>query len=145
MDRAHLVPYNTTERERELAVQLGIPMYAADPRFFGFGTKSGCRQIFAEEGVGIRWDSRTWNSVDAMLRPSGRCALRNQRSTKVIASSTRASGLGNAVIDIPDCLLPEILAEPAALAQRLPGDAFELPEMTYGLYIEKVIEAGAVV
>ena len=37
--------------ERELALKFGIPMYAADPRFFAFGTKSGCRRIFAEEGV----------------------------------------------------------------------------------------------
>ena len=34
-----------------LSVKLGIPMYAADPRFFAFGTKSGCREIFAQEGV----------------------------------------------------------------------------------------------
>jgi hypothetical protein len=50
-DRAHLVPYNTTDRERELAVRLGIPMYGADPKTFHLGTKSGARKIFAEEGV----------------------------------------------------------------------------------------------
>src|ERR1041384_4220202 len=50
-DRAHLVPFNTTHRERELAVQLGIPMYGADPKFFALGTKSGCRELFIEEGV----------------------------------------------------------------------------------------------
>src|SRR5262245_20872192 len=50
-DRAHLVPYNTTEIERDLAVALGIPMYGADPKHFHFGTKTGCRTLFAEEGV----------------------------------------------------------------------------------------------
>ena len=30
---------------------LGIPMYGADPRFFPLGTKTGCRRLFAEEGV----------------------------------------------------------------------------------------------
>src|SRR5919201_20694 len=50
-DRAHLVPFNTTNREKELAVQLGIPMYGADPKFFPLGTKSGCRRIFMEENV----------------------------------------------------------------------------------------------
>src|SRR5437667_8687998 len=29
-DRAHLVPFNTTELERDLALALGIPMYGAD-------------------------------------------------------------------------------------------------------------------
>ena len=50
-DRAHLVPYNTTTLERDLAVALGIPMYGADRRHFDLGTKSGARRIFAEEGV----------------------------------------------------------------------------------------------
>src|SRR5436853_4190385 len=50
-DRAHLVPFNTTNREKELALQLGIPMYGADPKFFPLGTKSGCRRIFSEEDV----------------------------------------------------------------------------------------------
>src|SRR6266852_7915542 len=45
-DRAHLVPFNTTNREKELALRLGIPMYGADPKFFPLGTKSGCRRIF---------------------------------------------------------------------------------------------------
>src|SRR5712692_7814098 len=45
-NRAHMVPYNTTELERDLAVRLGIPMYGADPRHFPLGTKSGCRRIF---------------------------------------------------------------------------------------------------
>src|SRR5947209_9519000 len=50
-DRAHLVPFNTTNREKELALRLGIPMYGADPKFFPLGTKSGCRKIFTEENV----------------------------------------------------------------------------------------------
>ena len=50
-DRAHLVPFNTTELERDLALALGIPMYGADPRFFPYGTKTGCRRLFAEQGV----------------------------------------------------------------------------------------------
>src|SRR5437660_6226387 len=50
-NRAHLVPFNTTNREKELALRLGIPMYGADPKFFPLGTKSGCRKIFMEENV----------------------------------------------------------------------------------------------
>ena len=49
-DRAHLVPFNTTELERDLALALGIPMYGADPRFFPYGTKTGCRRLFAGAG-----------------------------------------------------------------------------------------------
>src|SRR5436309_670527 len=50
-ERAHLVPFNTTQLERDLALRLGIPMYGTDPRLFPLGTKSGGRKLFAEEGV----------------------------------------------------------------------------------------------
>src|SRR5437879_8192850 len=50
-DRAHLVPFNTTNREKELALRLGIPMYGADAKFFPLGTKSWCRTMFMEENV----------------------------------------------------------------------------------------------
>ena len=50
-DRAHLVCYNTTYLERNLALRLGIPLYGADPRHFSFGTKTGCRQLFARAGI----------------------------------------------------------------------------------------------
>ena len=49
--RSHLVPYNTTSLERDVALALGIPMYGADPRLFDLGTKTGARRLFAEEGV----------------------------------------------------------------------------------------------
>ena len=49
--RSHLVPYNTTPLERDVALSLGIPMYGADPRLADWGSKSGCRRLFAEEGV----------------------------------------------------------------------------------------------
>jgi len=50
-ERAHLVPFNTTSYERDLALALGIPMYGCDPKHFPLGTKTGCRRIFAELNV----------------------------------------------------------------------------------------------
>ena len=49
--RCHLVPYSTTTLERDLALALGIPLFGADPRLLPFGTKTGCRRLFAEAGV----------------------------------------------------------------------------------------------
>src|ERR1044072_9349545 len=50
-NRAHLVPFNTTNRGKELALQLGIAVYGAHPTFFPLGTKRGCRKIFMDENV----------------------------------------------------------------------------------------------
>jgi hypothetical protein len=49
--RCHLIPYSTTALERDIALTLGIPMYGADPRLAELGSKTGCRRLFAEEGV----------------------------------------------------------------------------------------------
>ena len=56
--RSHLVPYNTTPLERDLAIALGIPMYAADPRFFPLGTSSGVGSSSPTWGSDTRWASR---------------------------------------------------------------------------------------
>ena len=48
---SHLIPYTTTELERDVAISLGIPMYGADPRLAPLGSKSGCRRLFEEVGV----------------------------------------------------------------------------------------------
>ena len=50
-DRSHVIPFNTTQLERDLSLRLGIPMYACDPKFNPLGTKSGARALFAEAGI----------------------------------------------------------------------------------------------
>ena len=46
-----LLPYMTTELERDLALALDMPLYGADPRHLDHGTKSGSRELFARAGV----------------------------------------------------------------------------------------------
>src|SRR5262245_18261356 len=48
---AFLLPYMTTELERDLALALGMPLHGADPSLQGLGTKSGSRKLFAQAGV----------------------------------------------------------------------------------------------
>jgi hypothetical protein len=67
-DRAHLVPYNTTTLERDLAILLGIPMYGADPKTFWIGTKSGSRRMFADEGVAHPLGIENLKSIDEVAR-----------------------------------------------------------------------------
>ncbi|HEX2148788.1 MAG TPA: hypothetical protein VHI31_01240, partial [Actinomycetota bacterium] len=49
--RAYIIPFNTTHLERELALKMQVPILGADPKFGPLGTKSGCRKLFADEGV----------------------------------------------------------------------------------------------
>ena len=48
---AHMVCFNSTELERSLAVQLGIPLHSVDPALNDLGTKSGCREVFGSSGM----------------------------------------------------------------------------------------------
>ncbi len=100
-DRAHLVPFNTTELERDLALALGIPMYGADPRFFPYGTKTGCRRLFAEQGVRHplgREDLSTTAELAAAI-----AELRAERpgmSQVIVKLNEGVSGEGNALLSL---------------------------------------------
>src|SRR6201997_2178112 len=100
-DRAHLVPFNTTNREQELALRLGIPMYGADPKFFPLGSKSGCRKIFMEENVPHPLGHENLGSKEELLN-----AIREMRAKKplleqiMVKLNEGVSGEGNAIIDL---------------------------------------------
>lgn len=52
-ETSHLSCFNSTSLEKELAVQLGIPLYASDPDLMTVANKSGGRRIFRQAGLNI--------------------------------------------------------------------------------------------
>jgi hypothetical protein len=145
-DRAHLVPYNTTALERDLALSLGIPMYGADPRFFPLGTKSGCRRIFAEEGVPHPLGMENLTSIDELL--SAIMAMRAQKPAMrqvLVKLNEGVSGVGNSLIDLDGLPAPGEAEERIALAERMLNIRFESPDMLYREYFAKFNERGGVV
>jgi pheganomycin biosynthesis PGM1-like protein len=139
---AHIVPYNTTDLERELSVQLGIPMYAADPRFFGLGTKSGGRRIFAEENVPHPAGSENLTGEADLLAAIAKMRLENPVLRRVMVKLNEGvSGEGNAVVDLGG--LGE--GEPAqALAERVRNMRFEMAGATYPYFLAKLGERGGI-
>ncbi len=81
-NRAHLVCYNTTYLERNLALRLDIPLYGADPRHLSFGTKTGCRKLFAEAGMVIRSGSITFMGSRRWWTRCARCGRSGRRSRR---------------------------------------------------------------
>jgi len=145
-DRAHLVPFNTTNREKELAVQLGIPMYGADPKFFPLGTKSGCRTIFMEENVPHPLGIENLGSKEELIE-----AIAQMRATKpsmkqvLVKLNEGVSGEGNAVIDLTGLPAPGDSKEKGILEERLRAMQFELARVTYDSYMKKLQERKGVV
>src|SRR5207244_6242117 len=118
--RAHLVPFNTTWLERDVALALDIPMYGADPRFFHYGTKTGCRRLFADQEVRHPLGYEDLNGVTDLVDALARLrAERPAAAQAIVKLNEGVSGEGNATIDLRG--LPESGAadELAALEQRV--------------------------
>ncbi|MGB9476291.1 MAG: peptide ligase PGM1-related protein [Candidatus Udaeobacter sp.] len=145
-DRAHLVPFNTTNREQELAVRLGIPMYGADPKLFPLGTKSGCRKIFTEENVAHPLGVENLGSKEELIEAIVQMRARKPSIRQVLAKLNEGvSGEGNAVIDLTGLPAPGDSKERAMLEERLRAMQFELARVTYDSYMKKLQERKGVV
>jgi hypothetical protein len=146
VERAHIVPFNTTDLERQLAVRLGIPMYAADPHFFALGTKSGSRRIFAEEGVphpsGFEDLTTEADVVNAIVQMR---SVKPGMQAVIVKLNEGVSGLGNAVVGLQSLPDPGDRNEYAAVERNLRDMQFEMPGATYAAYLEKLRQGGAIV
>ena len=124
----HLIPYNTTELERDLAVALGIPMYGADPRLVHLGTKTGCRRLFAEEGVRHPLGYEDLHDLDEVA--DAVVSMRTQRSTAadvIVKLNEGVSGQGNALVDLRGLPPAGAADERAEIVQRLRPHAVRAP------------------
>src|SRR5437763_7489941 len=128
VDRAHLVPYNTTTLERALAIRLGIPMYGADAKFFPLGTKSGSRRIFAEEGVPHPLGIENLSSIDEVARAVAEMRAQKPGLRQVLVKLNEGvSGEGNALVDLEGLPAPGDSSESGLIDDRLQSMKFELP------------------
>jgi hypothetical protein len=145
-NNAHIVPFNTTDLERELAVRLGIPMYAADPSCFALGTKSGGRQLFQEEGIqhplGVENLFSEETAVEAIM------AMRAEKGTidKVIVKLNEGvGGMGNSLVDLGGAPAPGAEGEREAIRERFQAMQFEIEGLGYLAYLESFEQHGGVV
>jgi len=144
--RAHLVPFNTTDREKALALRLGIPMYGADPKFFSLGTKSGCRKIFMEENVPHPLGYEDLGSKEEVIKAIAQMRVKKPSIQQVLLKLNEGvSGEGNAIIDLTGLPPPGNSKELSMLEERLRAMKFELPDVTYESYMQKLEERAAVV
>ena len=143
---SHLVPYNTTSLERDLALLLGIPMYGADPRLFPLGTKTGCRRLFGRAGVrypqGVEDLHSREDLEEALLALR---ALRPDIRAAMVKLNEGVSGSGNAVVHLEDLPGPGSPQERAAVAARVEGMELEDTRIAVGAYLAKLQERGGIV
>ena len=144
--RCHLVPYSTTTLERDLALALGVPLYGADPRLLPLGTKTGCRQLFAEAGVQYPLGYEDLFDLDAVVGALARMrAAKPGLSEAIVKLNEGVSGRGNAVVELRGLPSPGAPDELAELRRRAEGMAFEHAGTVLAGYLGQLAEGGGIV
>jgi hypothetical protein len=143
--RAHLVPFNTTALERDLALRLDIPMYGADPKHLAFGTKAGGRDLFAEEDVPHPFGASGLASVDGVV--DAIIAMRAQRpevAEVIVKLNEGVSGDGNALVDLRGLGPPGNADERAAACAAVEAMRFEAEHLDLAGFASRLAEWGGV-
>jgi hypothetical protein len=144
--RCHLMPYNSTELERDLALSLGVPMFGADPRLAPLGSKTGCRRLFAEIGVphplGAEDLRRLDEVADAVL---GMRAARPAMQGVIVKLNEGVSGAGNALVRLDGLPVPGAADERTAVLARLGEMELESKDTPREVYVAKLEEGAGIV
>ncbi|HET9840775.1 MAG TPA: peptide ligase PGM1-related protein [Nocardioides sp.] len=144
--RSHLMPYNTTELERDVALSLGIPMYGADPRLAPLGSKSGCRRLFAEAGVPHPLGVENLRTLDEMADAVvGMRAERPAMDSVIVKLNEGVSGAGNAFVPLSGLPAPGTGEERAAVLDRLRTMELESETTPREVYLAKLEQGAGIV
>lgn len=144
--RCHLVPYNTTELERDVALSLGIPMYGADPRLAPLGSKTGCRRMFADAGIPHPLGEENLRTVDDMTDAVvGMRAERPTMDSVIVKLNEGVSGEGNALVHLSGLPSPGSPDERAAVRERLLAMELESLTTPRDVYLAKFEEGAGIV
>ncbi len=151
LDKAYMICFNSTVLERDLSVQLGIPLLAPAPELLCWGTKSGSRQIFAEcevphpDGSGALWTAEELALAAAQL-------WERQPSLQrlVVKLNEGFSGEGNALLKLkPLQAVAPGRAAPAervaAIQREFESLSFQSSTETWANFSNRIPKLGAIV
>ncbi len=144
--QAYLTCFNSSLRERQLAVALGIPLNGLDPALLYLGTKSGSRRAFTEAGVDHPFGFEDLTGEEDILDALSEMKRRNPKlSRAVIKLNESFSGEGNALFRYPDSLPQEPPARRQALAESLRRVEWPGPPQSLERYLSKFSEMEGIV
>ena len=113
-DHAHMACFNVTDKERKLAIELGIPIYGCDPDLFDLGNKSNGRKIFKACGLNVPAGFEDLYTEKEIVKALAQLKLQNPGLRKaVVKLNDGFSGDGNALfsydgIKVKDDLLHKV-------------------------------------
>ena len=150
-EKTYMICYNSTPLERDLSVQLNVPLLALDPDLLYWGTKSGSRQIFAECGVPHPDGSKLVNNSQDLAEAAVQLWERQPTLQRMVVKLNEGfSGEGNALLDLrpirdkaPGCA--SYAERLAAMRSRFEHLNFEAKGETWANFNSRISELGAIV
>ncbi len=110
IDSAHMVCFNVTQFEKELAIKLGIPLNGCHPKLLPLGTKTGSRLIFKDCNILTPLGFDDVKSFDEIINALAQLKKNNPALRKaVVKMNDGFSGEGNAVFYYKDIKVDENL------------------------------------
>jgi hypothetical protein len=136
-----IVCMNTTDLERKLAVELGIPLLGNPPDLDYLGSKSGSREMFREAGIDLPAGFEHLHSMDEVIHALA--VLKREHPsvhTGVVKLEEGFSGEGNALYRYEHGQDEDAIR--AALPQHL---KFQAPAETYESFSSRFEDMGGIV
>ena len=149
-DQAYLTVYNSTALERELAVELGIPLNGVDPALLHLGTKSGNRRVFAEAGVDFPAGYEDLSSEDEIISALASLGADRPTMTRAVVKLNEGfGGEGNGLFRYPEArddrdAIRRALHDLEWTSSTETSDSFLRKFSSMGGIVEELIEAAAV-
>ena len=134
--RAVILPFNVTEAERSIALELDTPLFAVHPDLVALGSKTGSRRVARAAGVPVLPGVEDLWSTTAISEAVDTLRLRHPDIDAVVVKLNNGfSGQGNAMVTWSSTL--------AELADR--ETVFCAGEETWESYAAKIAAEGAIV
>ena len=97
-EMTHISCFNVTDKEKQLALLLDIPIYGCDPGLLYLGTKTGSRRIFKKLGIPLPYGIENLQNENDIAGALMRIKKNNPAIQKaVVKMNDGFSGEGNAV------------------------------------------------
>jgi hypothetical protein len=143
---SHMACFNVTEYEVQLALQLDIPLYGANPALSQLGTKSGSRRLFKEIGVLVPDGIEDINDETGIAAALIALKKNNPYLQKaVVKMNDGFSGEGNAIF----CYPKKDVEQPNTTVAMLPLLRNHLKmvanQLSYDDFIQKFESMGGIV
>ncbi|MFB2936279.1 peptide ligase PGM1-related protein [Aerosakkonemataceae cyanobacterium BLCC-F154] len=150
-DKSFMICYNSTQLEKDLSLQLRVPLLAADPDLLYWGSKSGSRQIFAECGVPHPDGSEMVENAEDLAEAAAELWERQPNLKRMVVKLNEGfSGEGNAILDLREIpnMTPGNVSHQArvkAISDRFNSMSFQAKNETWSNFSSRIPELGAIV